>query len=162
MNKLVRIVASLLMLAVLAPSSGLAAKAEGFTLQGRGAPVDLSAYRGRVVYLDFWASWCTPCRKSFPWMNAMQKQYGKYGLEVVAVNLDENRGLAEQFLRQTPAEFTVAFDPTGRTAEHYRVQVMPSSYLINRDGELVAEHKGFRRVDTARLEKEIRQLLASR
>jgi thiol-disulfide isomerase/thioredoxin len=137
-----------------------ATKAKNFNLRGVSSTVNLGNYRGRVVYLDFWASWCTPCRKSFPWMNAMQKQYGKYGFDVVAVNLDENRELANQFLKQTPANFTVAFDPSGKTAESYSVDVMPSSFLIDRKGELVAIHKGFRTVDSAALEKEIRQLLA--
>ena len=131
------------------------------TLKNYGKPsIDLNQMVGKVVYLDFWASWCTPCRKSFPWMNAMQKQYGKYGFEVVAINLDEDRELANQFLKQTPANFTIAFDPTGQTAESYSVDVMPSSFLIDRKGEPVAIHKGFRKVDSAALEKEIRQLLA--
>ena len=82
--------------------------------------------------------------------------------DVVAINLDQDRELANQFLKQTPANFTLAFDPSGSTAESYSVQVMPSSYLIDRNGELVAVHKGFRKVDTATLEKEIRQLLSRR
>lgn len=162
MRVTLRVLTSLLMLAALCQMPAHAAKAKDFSLRGIGSTVNLSAYRGRVVYLDFWASWCTPCRKSFPWMNAMQKQYGKYGFIVVAINLDENRELANQFLQQTPANFTVAFDPSGQTAESYSVDVMPSSFLIDRKGELVAVHKGFRSGDSAVLEKEIRELLASR
>ncbi len=160
MRVIVNVLASILLLGVLGQVPAHAVKAQNFNLQGITSNVNLGSYRGRVVYLDFWASWCTPCRKSFPWMNAMQKQYGKYGFEVVAINLDEDRKLAEEFLKQTPANFTIAFDPTGKTAESYSVDVMPSSFLIDRKGELVAIHKGFRTVDSAALEKEIRQLLA--
>ena len=162
MKLILNIVTSVVLVLSLTFPPAMATKASSFRLQGLQDTVNLSNYRGRVVYLDFWASWCVPCRKSFPWMNAMQKQYGKYGFDVVAVNLDEDRELAEQFLSQIPAAFTVAFDPTGKTAESYSVQVMPSSFLIDRNGELVAEHRGFRKVDSASLEKEIRQLLASR
>jgi thiol-disulfide isomerase/thioredoxin len=136
-----------------------AGKAPDFTLQGRDATISLSSYRGRIVYVDFWASWCTPCRKSFPWMNTMQRKYQKYGFTVLALNLDEDRSLAERFLQQTPAEFEIAFDPNGTTAERYSVDVMPSSYLVDRQGGLVAVHKGFRKKDTAMMEKQIRQLL---
>ena len=162
MRVIVNVLASILLLGALSQVPAHAVKATNFNLRGIDSTVNLGNYRGRVVYLDFWASWCTPCRKSFPWMNAMQKQYGKYGFEVVAINLDENRELANQFLQQTPANFTVAFDPSGKTAESYSVDVMPSSFLIDRKGELVAIHKGFRQVDSAALEKEIRQLLASK
>ena len=160
MKVIAQVFASIVILCVLTQVPAQATRAEAFNLRGVNSTVNLNNYRGRVVYLDFWASWCTPCRKSFPWMNAMQKQYGKYGFDVVAVNLDQNRELANQFLEQTPANFTVAFDPTGKTAESYSVEVMPSSFLIDRKGELVAIHKGFRKVDSATLEKEIRQLLA--
>lgn len=160
MKVFVKVFASILMIGVLSQVPAQAMKAKSFNLAGVQSTVNLNNYRGRVVYLDFWASWCTPCRKSFPWMNAMQEQYGKYGFEVVAINLDEDRELAIQFLKQTPAKFTVAFDPSGKTAESYSVDVMPSSFLIDRKGELVAIHKGFRKVDSAKLENEIRQLLA--
>ena len=160
MKVISKVIAAALVVMMFAPLPASAVKATSFNLQGLRSSVNLDNYRGRVVYLDFWASWCTPCRKSFPWMNAMQEQYGKYGFEIVAINLDENRELAYQFLKQTPANFTIAFDPSGQTAESYSVEVMPSSFLIDRKGELVAIHKGFRKVDSAALEKEIRQLLA--
>jgi thiol-disulfide isomerase/thioredoxin len=144
--------------ALVAPTAS-AERAPDFVLQGPDATVSLSSYRGRVVYVDFWASWCTPCRKSFPWMNAMQRKYEKYGFAVVALNLDADRRLAEGFLEQTPAEFVIAFDPSGTTAEQYKVDVMPSSYLVDRQGDLVAIHKGFRNKDAAMMEQQIRQLL---
>jgi thiol-disulfide isomerase/thioredoxin len=121
--------------------------------------MDLAALKGRVVYLDFWASWCGPCRKSFPWMSDMQARYGNQGLSVVAVNLDQDRALAARFLAAYPPGFTVAYDPQGVSAERYDVKGMPSSYLIDRDGRVHMRHVGFRAQDTGQYETEIRALL---
>ena len=123
--------------------------------------VDLTTFKGRVVYLDFWASWCGPCRKSFPWMSDMQARYANQGLSVVAVNLDQDQALAAKFLAAYPPGFTVAFDPQGTSAEHYDVKGMPSSYLIDRTGRIRARHVGFRDQDAAALEEEVRKLLLS-
>ena len=126
------------------------------TLQGK---FDLEKLHGKVVYLDFWASWCIPCRQSFPWMNEMQARYHDSGLEVVAVNLDKNRALADEFLKKLEANFTVAFDAQGDSAKAYNLRGMPSSYLIGRDGKLYASHIGFREKDKAKIEQAIQQLL---
>ena len=161
MKILSRILVAVTCITAISASPVNAEKAPDFNLPARDGTVSLSDYRGRLVYVDFWASWCVPCRKSFPWMNAMHRNYEKYGLSIVAVNLDTDRNLADRFLEQVPAEFTVAFDPSGKTAENYGVKVMPSSYIVNRDGDVVAIHKGFRAKDTAKLEKEIRQFLSN-
>ena len=126
------------------------------TLQGE---FDLGKLQGKVVYLDFWASWCIPCRQSFPWMNEMQARYQGKGLEVVAINLDKNRELADEFLKKIPANFTVAFDADGDSAKAYSLRGMPTSYLIGRDGKLYASHIGFREKDKAKMEQAIQQLL---
>ncbi len=120
---------------------------------------DLAKLQGKVVYLDFWASWCSPCRKSFPWMNKMMTTYKKQGFEVVAVNLDKERKLADEFLQKVDAHFTVAFDPAGDSAKAYKLRGMPSSYLIGRDGKLYASHIGFREKDKPKMEQAIIQLL---
>jgi cytochrome c biogenesis protein CcmG, thiol:disulfide interchange protein DsbE len=99
---------------------------------------------GKVVYLDFWASWCVPCRQSFPWMNDMQQQFGDQGLTIVAVNVDKDPALAEQFLADYPAEFLVVFDPEATLAAAYDITGMPSSFIIGRDGAVVGGHAGFR------------------
>ena len=121
--------------------------------------VDLSALRGKVVYLDFWASWCKPCLKSFPWMVDMKSTYADQGLEIIAVNLDKERKQAERFLQKINVNFPVAFDPAGNTATQYKLRGMPSSYLIGRDGKLHASHIGFREKDKPVIEAAIRQLL---
>lgn len=124
-----------------------------------GEILDIGRYRGSVVVLDFWASWCVPCRRSFPWMNAMQDKYGKHGLVIVGVNLDKDRELAEAFLDEIPADFHIVFDPDGTLPEQYGVVAMPSSYVLDRQGNVVGRHLGFKRGKTRDYEAMIRSAL---
>lgn len=140
-------------------SNAFSEPAPDFKLEGQEKTVQLSKYHGQIVYLDFWASWCQPCRKSFGWMNKMQSLYGKEGFKVIAVNLDESRTKADKFLEQIPAGFDVAFDPEGTTAESYKVKAMPSSYLIDKQGQVVHTNLGFRGNDEDALEEKIRDLI---
>ena len=140
-------------------SNAFAEQAPEFKLEGQQKYIELSDYRGQVVYIDFWASWCQPCRKSFGWMNKMQAVYGKKGFKVIAINLDESRNNADKFLKQVPADFDVAFDPRGDTAESYKVRAMPSSYIIDKHGNLVHANLGFRGNDEEKLEIKIRNLV---
>jgi len=134
-------------------------QAPDFKLEGQRKQIELNKYHGKIVYLDFWASWCQPCRKSFTWMNKMQSLYGSEGFEVIAINLDESRAEANKFLQQIPANFEVAFDPQGTTAEAYKVKAMPSSYLIDKNGIVVHANFGFRGDDEDELEAKIRKLV---
>ena len=134
-------------------------RAPEFSIAADAGQIKLSQLRGAVVYVDFWASWCVPCRKSFPWLNEMHRRYAKAGLRIIAINLDEDGSLARAFLKQYPAEFSVGFDPAGHSARVYGLQGMPSSYLIDRKGELVYSHVGFRSADRGELERKIRQAL---
>jgi thiol-disulfide isomerase/thioredoxin len=122
--------------------------------------LDLGQYRGKVVYLDFWASWCEPCRKSFPWMNAMQKAYGERGLVIIAVNVDTERKDADRFLNAVPASFHIIYDPEGELAQQYQLSRMPSSFIIGPDGHVAAHHEGFTRDSPRDGESEIQRLLA--
>jgi cytochrome c biogenesis protein CcmG/thiol:disulfide interchange protein DsbE len=124
--------------------------------------LDLTSHRGRVVYLDFWASWCAPCRQSFPWMETLKRSYGDQGLEVIAVNLDTDRADADKFLKQFHPTFDVRFDPKGELAELYKVHGMPSSVLIDRHGVTRFTHVGFRPIDAAIYEAQLRGLLAEK
>lgn len=136
-----------------------AQKAPQFILPGDGTTHDLSKLKGKVVYVDFWASWCVPCRKSFPWMNELRGRYGKDKLQIIAINLDADKSEARKFLDKVPASFDIAYDPDGEIASKYNLQVMPSSYLIDQKGELIFAHKGFREGDTAEIEDKIRKLI---
>lgn len=151
--------ASLLACLMLAGPYALADKAPDFTLATDNGQLQLSQLQGKVVYLDFWASWCGPCRKSFPWMNEMQARYGDQGLVVLAVNLDNDTPQAKKFLEQYPAQFRIAYDPEGRVPALYGVKGMPSSFFIDRDGQLHSSHVGFREKDQAPLEAAIQALL---
>ena len=125
-----------------------------------GDMVALERLRGRVVYVDFWASWCGPCRRSFPWMNAMQRKYGAQALAIVAINVDKKRDDATRFLSEMPAEFTVVYDAPGAVPAAYAVKGMPSSYVIDQNGNVSAIELGFRDESPATLEQKIRTLLA--
>lgn len=128
-------------------------------LPGLNGEVNLEELRGKVVYLDFWASWCKPCVKSFPWMAKMKTAYQDQGLEIVAVNLDTDRKMADAFLKKVEVNFIIAYDPDGDTASQYKLRGMPSSFLIGRDGKLYATHIGFRDKDKPKIEQAIKQLL---
>src|SRR5574343_559851 len=129
--------------------------APDFNLAGPQGPIRLSDYRGKTVYLDFWASWCGPCKQSFPWMNAMQARYAAQGLQVVAVNLDAKAEDARSFLASVPAQFTIAYDPAGSSASQYRIKGMPSSVLIGPDGKVLSVHAGFNQCARAERERQI-------
>jgi len=133
--------------------------ASGICLGGESS-LDLQEYRGKVVLVDFWASWCVPCRRSFPWMNRMQQKYAGDGLVIVGVNMDAASADADSFLRDTPAEFRIVFDPDGELARSFEVEAMPSSYVIDRDGNVAARHLGFREKMMDEYEARIRDALS--
>lgn len=120
--------------------------------------LDLARYEGKVVYLDFWASWCVPCRKSFPWLNEMAKKYPN-DLVVVGINVDNERAAAMKFLEKYPASFPLVFDPKGTLATQYKLEGMPSVVLLDRRGKEAHRHVGFREEKKADYEKTILQLI---
>ena len=146
-----RTVAKALAVAALVAGAGAASAAP---------PPALDPIEGQVIWVDFWASWCVPCRRSFPWLNEMQRKHGADGLQIIGVNLDKDRALADAFLAETPAEFGLWFDPAGALAKQFGVQAMPSSFLIDRDGNVLAKHFGFRTAETADYERAIEAALA--
>ncbi len=157
-----RILSSLVIVSILILNDMTALAASevpNIKLPGTNGEINLRDFKGKVVYLDFWASWCKPCLKSFPWMTAMKSKYAEQGLEIIAVNLDKDRKLAKKFLDKVDVNFQIAFDPDGDTATQYKLLGMPSSFLIGRDGKLYASHVGFREKDKPKIEAVIRQLL---
>lgn len=155
----------LLLFALLAVAGPVAASrdntaaAPAFAFDARSGGVSLESLKGQVVYLDFWASWCGPCRASFAWMKSLHERDAARGLRIVAVNLDKDHALAEAFLAEHPAPFTIAYDPAGKVAEAYHVSAMPSSFLIGRDGRILAQHGGFDAKRGAEWEKRIEEAL---
>ncbi|PKM11805.1 MAG: redoxin [Gammaproteobacteria bacterium HGW-Gammaproteobacteria-3] len=130
------------------------------------APIDAAAvsglenFRGKVLYVDFWASWCPPCVKSFPFMNQLVRDYKAQGLEVIGINLDEINTDAAQFLDRHPTQFTVLADLAKTCARDFEVKAMPSTYLVDRNGIIRHIHLGFRSGAEAELKENIERLLA--
>ncbi len=119
----------------------------------------LEENKGQVIYLDFWASWCVPCRRSFPWMNTMQEKYTNDNFKVISINLDAQAELAAKFLTDNPANFDIIYDPKGKIARYFKLKGMPSSFIINKQGKVVSAHVGFTDKKKAKYEQEIAQLL---
>lgn len=113
----------------------------------------------KVVYVDFWASWCVPCRQSLPWMESLYKKYASRGLEIVAVNVDKDHKAALKFLDECRSTFPIVYDSTGSLAKLYNLQTMPSSFIYDRDGHLVESHRGFKLEEQDSLERTIQQQL---
>jgi cytochrome c biogenesis protein CcmG/thiol:disulfide interchange protein DsbE len=150
-----------LVLSTVARATGPDDPAPSFALPtADNGTIALTQLRGHIVYVDFWASWCGPCRRSFPWMNRMQERYGKQGLMIIGINVDKKRGDAQRFLDQFPAQFTVAYDAPGATPEAYAIKGMPSSFLIDTGGRVVMAEQGFSDEQAATLEARIRSLLS--
>jgi thiol-disulfide isomerase/thioredoxin len=129
--------------------------APAIELAGQKASVSLAKLQGKLVYVDFWASWCGPCKQSFPWMNEMQAKYGAKGLQIVAINVDAKREDADRFLADVPANFLVAFDSQGDSPKRYQIKGMPSSVLVGPNGKILRIHSGFRPDERRALEEAI-------
>lgn len=112
-----------------------------------------------VTYVDFWASWCGPCRESFPWMNAMQAKYGAQGLRIVGVNVDQKPEDMKAFLNEFPASFEVISDAKGEQPKAWGVKGMPTAYLLDAQGVVRKVHMGFKRAQADELEASIREML---
>lgn len=136
--------------------------APSFSLSGPQGAITLDSIRarGEWTYLDFWASWCGPCKQSFPWMNEMHAKYGGKGLRIVAVSVDTRTADADRFLASNAANFTIAYDTSGDTPRRYAVKAMPTSLLIDPAGRVVLVHPGFKVEDRAALEDAIKNALS--
>lgn len=124
-----------------------------------GKAIDLNDYQGKVVYLDFWASWCPPCAKSFPQLNQLYKELKDQGFAIVAISVDKEKSDLEQFLQKIPVDFDVAWDASGVSPERYQVQTMPSGYLIDQQGNLHKRFNGFKNGHIEKIKQQVLQLL---
>jgi thiol-disulfide isomerase/thioredoxin len=124
--------------------------------------IRVADYKGKVVYLDFWASWCPPCRESFPFMNELQREFGDKGLQIMAVTVDKVPADAKSFLANYPAQFTVALDTKWTCPSAYVVPGMPTSFLIDKRGVIRYVHIGFRPSAKPEIRRQILELLDER
>ena len=161
-------------LSLLAAASAVAATVAWPLERGAAAPpcsaplldgsraISVADYRGKIVYLDFWASWCAPCRESFPFMNELQRDLAGRGLAIVAVSVDKAAEDARGFAASHPARFTLALDRTGTCPAAYQLPGMPTSFIIDRRGVIRAVHAGFRESDAAEIRHQLSEALNER
>lgn len=134
--------------------------APDFTLESRqGENLRLQDFRGEVVMLNFWASWCGPCRQEMPLMDELYEQYKDLGFTILAVNVDEDRGEAHRFLDKVPVSYPILYDPESNVSEQYEVQAMPTTVMIDRDGNARFLHRGYQPGYEDDYEEQIRQLV---
>ena len=124
--------------------------------------IDLKALHGKIVYVDFWASWCEPCRYSFPLLNLLRKEFSENDLVMIGISVDENKSDALDFLKKTPAVFQVALDTAGICPTEFNVEGMPSSFILGRNSELLYSHKGFRKADENIIRQKIAQAISAK
>jgi thiol-disulfide isomerase/thioredoxin len=139
-----------------------APRIEAARLDPTNAPFSAESLRGQVVYVDFWASWCVPCRISMPALDSLYRKHAARGLMVLGVNKDAERGEARRFLARVPVGFPLLADEGDRIARAFAVKAMPSGYLLDRRGVVRHIHRGFTQETAASLEREIEALLAEK
>jgi len=124
-----------------------------------GQAISLADFQGKVIYLDFWASWCGPCRQSLPLYEQMKSEFPAEAFEIVAINLDESRDDAVRFLEDHPVSYTILMDPAGKSANQWQIQAMPTSFLLDSDGRIIRSWAGFNSSHLDEIENEIRTTL---
>lgn len=166
-RKILRLVLLACLSGALLPVPVVAGEAAGpaadFSLPSRGGPpVALSALRGQVVLINFWATWCGPCRKEMPLLEQIQKKYAPLGFTMLGINVEEDTTHMEAFLGDVPVSFPVLLDPANRVSKLYEVAAMPSTVIIDRKGNIRYIHQGYQAGDESRYQDVIRQLIRER
>lgn len=151
--------ASLLLVGITNASS-IQGKAPNFTLKSNtGKNIKLSELRGQVVLLNFWASWCGPCRQEMPLLEKLQQRYNALGFTVLGVNVEEDPSKARTLLKDISVTFPILFDTQNTVSKQYKVSAMPSTVMIDRDGNMRYLHKGYKPGDEAQYKKWVKQLI---
>jgi thiol-disulfide isomerase/thioredoxin len=151
---------SALVVSSLVSASNPTGAAPTFTLPSRaGDNVSLEQLKGKVVMLNFWASWCGPCRTEMPLLEQMHKRYSSLGFTLIGVNVEANTADAERWLKDTPVSFPVLFDRESKVSAMYDVKAMPSTVFIDRQGNVRALHRGYKAGDEGEYLNQIRALL---
>ncbi|MEO7387814.1 MAG: TlpA disulfide reductase family protein [Gammaproteobacteria bacterium] len=141
-------------------TGGAVAPAAEFKLTSRaGAPVALSGLKGQVVLINFWATWCGPCRKEMPLLEQIQKKYAPLGFTMLGVNVEEDTRLMDTFLNDVPVSFPILLDPANGVSKLYNVSAMPSTVIVDRKGNVRFVHQGYQPGDEGKYQDMIRQLI---
>jgi len=152
----------ILMLGVLAYSTTLfAAAAPDFTLKSlTGDNIRLTEQRGQVVMLNFWASWCGPCRNEMPLLDKLNTKYGKMGFVLYGVNTDEDTAEAKKVLEKIKVNYPILFDSDSKVSELYKVDSMPFTVFIDKKGQIRHIHKGYKPGDEEQYAQKIKELIS--
>ena len=144
------VILPLLWVVMILPGMGFAMAGNGtpaapdFTLKSlSGENIRLGDYRGQVVLLNFWASWCAPCRQEMPLLNDLHRRYAALGFSVIGVNVEQDDTAARRWLEKTPVDFPILFDTDNRVSQRYDIRAMPTTVLIDRDGNVRHLHHGY-------------------
>ena len=149
-----------LLLISTANSASIQGKAPNFTLKSNtGKNIKLSELRGQVVLLNFWASWCGPCRQEMPLLEKLQQRYSALGFTVLGVNVEEDSSKAKTLLKDIRVSFPILYDTQNTVSKQYKVSAMPSTVMIDRDGNMRYLHKGYKPGDEAQYKKWVKQLI---
>src|SRR6201993_1635308 len=160
MTNRIATLAAALALAVPALAGPTGGPAPQFTLDARGGKeVSLAQYRGQVVMLNFWASWCGPCRQEMPLLESIYKKYNKLGFTLLGVNVEPDSKAADDWLKDTPVTFPVGYDKDSKVSQLYAVSGMPSTVIIDRKGNLRYLHHGYKPGDESEYLNSIRSLI---
>jgi peroxiredoxin len=152
--------AAALALALPALAGSADAPAPAFTLAARGGQqVSLTQYKGQVVMINFWASWCGPCRQEMPLLESIYRKYNKMGFTLLGVNVEPDSQAANQWLKQTPVSFPILYDKDSKVSKLYDVAGMPSTVIIDRSGKLRMLHRGYKPGDEDEYLDSIRTLI---
>jgi peroxiredoxin len=134
--------------------------APDFTLKSReGINIKLSELRGQVVMVNFWASWCGPCRQEMPLLQQLYERYQSLGFSLLGVNVDEQKAAADKMLNDIPVSFPILYDNRSKVSKAYQVKAMPSTFMVDRDGRIRYLHKGYKPGYEEAYQVQIRELL---
>jgi peroxiredoxin len=149
-----------LLVSLYANAGAISGKAPDFTLKSnKGKNLRLSDYRGQVVMLNFWASWCGPCRQEMPILDQLQSRYAKLGFTLLGVNVEEDSSKANAYLKDIPVSFPILYDTANQTSKLYNVSAMPTTVIIDRNGNMRFIHHGYKPGYEKDYKKQIKALI---